>query len=123
MLLLLLHLLSVGYSSTSQYVPAQPGGKYSPSIPAYTGYYRQFGHKHTAIENTTIYPVIGASGTVYTYLCIRHRSSRNAGQIPSGRYTNESFRGTANNPTNTARYVSGFGGGKVQILMVLGVII
>ena len=101
---------SVGYSSTSQYVPAQPGGKYSPSIPGYTGYYRQFGHKHTAIENTTIYPAIGASGTVYTYTFVSGIDQvGNAGQIPSsGTIQMNHFRGTANNPTNTARYVSGF---------------
>ena len=45
---------SVGYSSNSQYNPAQPAGKYTPGIPAYTSYYRQIGHKHSSIENTSI---------------------------------------------------------------------
>ena len=41
---------SVNYSSTSQYVPGSPGGKYTPA-PGYTAYYRQFGHKHTQLAS------------------------------------------------------------------------
>ena len=101
---------SVGYSSTSQYNPAQPAGKYTPAIPAYTSYYRQIGHKHSSIENTSIYPAIGATSTVYTYTFVSGIDQvGNAGQIPSsGAIQMNHFRGTDNNPTNTLRYVAGF---------------
>ena len=101
---------SVNYSSTSQYVPAQPAGKYTPAVPAYTAYYRQFGHKHSSIENTSIYPAIGATGTIYTYQFKTGVDQvGNAGQIPSsGTISFDHFRGTDNNPTTTNRYVSAF---------------
>lgn len=101
---------SVGYSSTSQYNPASPGGKGFPGTPAYTSYYRQFGHKHSSIENSTIYPAIGGTGTVYTYAFKEGIDQvGNAGQIPSsGAIQMNHFRGTSNNPTITNRYVAGF---------------
>ena len=93
----------VGYSSTSQYVPGSPGSKFVPATPGYTGYYRQFGHKHSSIENSTIYPAIGATATTYTYAFKEGVDQvGNAGQIPSsGAISFDHFRGTDNNPTTT----------------------
>lgn len=100
---------SVGYSSTSAYVPASPGGKYSPSIPAYTAYYRQFGRKMSNIENTTIYPYIGGQPNVTYTFKVGVDQVGNSGQIPSsGAISFNHFRGTDNNPTTTLRYVAGF---------------
>jgi len=99
----------VGYSSTSVYYPYQPGDKYSPAIPAYTGYFRQFGHKHPQLGSSTAYPSIGTA-TTYTY-ALKEGVDQvgNAGQIPSsGAISFNHFRGTANTPTTTNRYVAGF---------------
>ena len=102
---------SVSYSSTSQYVPASPGGKYSPSVPAYTAYYRQFGHKHTAIAGgSTTEPALGATSTIYTYTFTSGIDQvGNAGQIPSsGAIQMNHFRGTSKNPSSTSRGMAGF---------------